>query len=304
MRIFEDFYDPVDLTTCVPATSKVAELNEKFSQDGLYFPLSLNEDIPLGKLLLEQPFTAHSFRFGPFADNILGMHFILQSGKSVKIGGRVVKNVTGFDFTRFLCYSGNHFGSIDKVVLRLRPLAKEISHREITGTPDALNQFRQEFLNSSWVHVVDAFDFILNEQGLRLTLVFSCTPNQTKVFDQQLGELAKNQGCLWNPCAQLPTAPFQSFAKIKTVLSKTLPTAQALVDRWGGSLQGYLGNGYFHFDPPTVKQNNPELLQDMQSLHSEVSALGGHVVCKALSFNAKDKDDWKLALQEKLEALA
>src|SRR5205823_7546559 len=61
---------------------------------------------------------AHAF--GTPRDNVLGLTFIDGTGAVVRAGGRVVKNVAGFDLVRLLTGSWGTLGVITELTLRLR----------------------------------------------------------------------------------------------------------------------------------------------------------------------------------------
>lgn len=238
MNIFEPFYDPSDLSTCVPATQSVAELNARASKDGIYFPLWRNEAASLGSLYLNTRVTSRSFRFGMVGDNTLGLRFKLKTGKTLDLGGRVVKNVVGFDLTRFFAGSQGRLGEPENLVLRLRPLPEIRRELSIEGPLSELEAFRAQLMKSAWVHCIDAFDFEAEKGVLRLGLAYACTKEEAPVFENALQRMGAALGE-----AALPrhaTAPKDSRL---VPLSLTLRLAADLQSRLGGRVSGYLGHG-------------------------------------------------------------
>ena len=65
---------------------------------------------------------APGLRGGPPRDCVLGMDVCLGSGERVKFGGRVVKNVTGYDLAKLFVGSCGSLGVIERAWLRLRPV--------------------------------------------------------------------------------------------------------------------------------------------------------------------------------------
>ena len=61
-------------------------------------------------------------RFGVPKDAVLGMQVCLASGERVKFGGRVVKNVTGYDLSKLFVGSFGTLGVIESAWVRLRPV--------------------------------------------------------------------------------------------------------------------------------------------------------------------------------------
>ncbi|MCA9320398.1 MAG: FAD-binding oxidoreductase, partial [Planctomycetes bacterium] len=60
--------------------------------------------------------------FGPPRDQVLGLQFVTSDGKLGKAGGRVVKNVTGYDLAKLFCSSHGSLGLLTEISLRLRPI--------------------------------------------------------------------------------------------------------------------------------------------------------------------------------------
>ena len=63
-----------------------------------------------------------SYAFGGPRDNAIGLEVITGDGSVVRCGGRVVKNVAGFDLTRLFTGSWGTLGVITEVSVRLRAL--------------------------------------------------------------------------------------------------------------------------------------------------------------------------------------
>lgn len=61
-------------------------------------------------------------RFGRVRDQVLGLRVVTARGEVAVFGGRVVKNVTGYDAVRLLTGSRGVLGVITQATLRLRPL--------------------------------------------------------------------------------------------------------------------------------------------------------------------------------------
>ena len=61
-------------------------------------------------------------RFGPVRDQVLGLRVVTPTGEVATFGGRVVKNVTGYDGVRLLTGSRGRLGIVTQATLRLRPV--------------------------------------------------------------------------------------------------------------------------------------------------------------------------------------
>jgi glycolate oxidase FAD binding subunit len=72
-----------------------------------------------------------------FASEVLGVRFRARSGRLVQAGGRVVKNVQGYDLVRPFVGSFGLLGEVQDVTLRLRP-GVSVAHQSRPGTLDDL----------------------------------------------------------------------------------------------------------------------------------------------------------------------
>jgi glycolate oxidase FAD binding subunit len=115
-------YEPGDLTITVGAATTLAELDAATARHHQWCPLAAwgSDDGSVGATIA----TATS---GPFAhalglprDLVLGLECVDGTGKVLRPGGKVVKNVAGFDLVRLMTGSWGALAAITRVSLRLR----------------------------------------------------------------------------------------------------------------------------------------------------------------------------------------
>ena len=103
----------------VAAGSRLASLREALAGTGLELPLDPpGRDATLGGALAA---AAVGPRFDQPRDAVLGLGVALASGERIRCGGRVVKNVTGYDLAKLFVGSFGTLGVIEWAWLRLRP---------------------------------------------------------------------------------------------------------------------------------------------------------------------------------------
>ncbi len=78
--------------------------------------------------------------FGGVRDQLLGVTVVTGNGRVIRVGGRVVKNVAGFDLTKVVAGSFGMFGVVTTVHLRLRAVPREDLTLVATGSRDNLLQ--------------------------------------------------------------------------------------------------------------------------------------------------------------------
>ena len=117
-------YVPGDLTITALAGTSLAELAHATAAHGQWLGLD-----PAGDRLGTIGATVATASSGPLAhafgtprDLVLGLHAVTGYGDAVRPGGRVVKNVAGFDLVRLYTGAWGTLGPITSVTLRLRAL--------------------------------------------------------------------------------------------------------------------------------------------------------------------------------------
>lgn len=115
-------YVPGDLTLTARAGTPLSELVAAVKANGQWLPLDPwgGDDGTLGATIATATAGPHAYAMGLPRDVVLGMEFVNGNGETVRSGGRVVKNVAGFDLTRLLVGSWGTLGVITEVTVRLR----------------------------------------------------------------------------------------------------------------------------------------------------------------------------------------
>lgn len=189
-RRFTPFIDAVDGALCLPASATVADIHAQAAAHRLRFPLILDADASLREQVDAAKHSPASCRFGPYCDNILGLNWSLPGGRIARIGERVVKTTTGYDWLRFLLHSGRRFGEPVDYVLRLRPDCGFDLDARFDGGITALRGCVTGLLHSGWMHWWDAVDFIAERTAASVRVAIHCPPNEAQVFAEQLALIA------------------------------------------------------------------------------------------------------------------
>jgi FAD/FMN-containing dehydrogenase len=193
-RLFVPFLDEVDGTLCLPANATATDVHAQARAHHLRFPLLLEEAKTLREQIAATTHAPASCRFGPYCDNILGMNWRLPSGRIARIGERVVKTTTGYDWLRFLLHSGSRYGEPVDCVLRLRPDCGFTCIARFDGGIQALDSCVLKLLHSGWMHWWDAVDLIIQDRASFVRLMIHCVPEEASIFAQQLEDVAATTG--------------------------------------------------------------------------------------------------------------
>jgi glycolate oxidase FAD binding subunit len=114
-------YTPGDLTLTAKAGTTLREIHDVVSPHGQMLALDPfgSDDGTIGATIATASSGPLATRFGAPRDLALGLEFVSGLGTTVRGGGRVVKNVAGFDLTRLLTGSWGTLGVITEVAVRL-----------------------------------------------------------------------------------------------------------------------------------------------------------------------------------------
>lgn len=116
-------YDPADLTITVEAGMTHASLNRALAIANQLLPLDppLPERATVGGTLATGIVGMRRARYGAPRELALGMRLVNAAGQSLKAGGTVVKNATGYGMTRLYAGSLGTLGVITEVSFKLTP---------------------------------------------------------------------------------------------------------------------------------------------------------------------------------------
>ena len=115
-------YQPDDLTVVVGAGMPVSDLEEMLGDDDLTAVLPEHPGAAtVGGVVAAAASPWRRLRHGPVRDRMLQVTLATGDGRLVTAGGRVVKNVTGFDIPRLSAGSLGSLGVIVDVCLKLWP---------------------------------------------------------------------------------------------------------------------------------------------------------------------------------------
>ncbi|HUI52906.1 MAG TPA: FAD-binding oxidoreductase, partial [Terriglobales bacterium] len=144
-------YDPEDLTLSVDAGLPLASLADVLAARGQFLPLSVPffKTSTVGGSVASGIDSMLRLQYGASRDFLIGAEFVDGKGQLCKSGGRVVKNVTGYDIHKLLIGSLGTLAAITRLNFRTFPLP-ETSAGHLAGfsTPETALAFRKSVLAS------------------------------------------------------------------------------------------------------------------------------------------------------------
>jgi FAD/FMN-containing dehydrogenase len=123
-RVLE--HEPGDLTAIVEAGIRLSELQAHLAPHGQMLALDPPGDPTIGACLAGDLSGPRRHRYGAMRDLVIGVTVVLADGTVASSGGKVVKNVAGYDLGKLFAGSRGRLGLIARVALRLhaRPAAE------------------------------------------------------------------------------------------------------------------------------------------------------------------------------------
>jgi glycolate oxidase FAD binding subunit len=117
-------YEPGDLTLTARAGTTLAHLTQVCRREGQWLPLDPfgSPDGTLGATVATGSAGPLASAYGTPRDQVLGCEVVTGAGDVVRAGGRVVKNVAGFDLVRLNTGAWGTLGVLTEVSVRLRAL--------------------------------------------------------------------------------------------------------------------------------------------------------------------------------------
>ena len=99
------------------------DLQEAVEQVGLFYPPdpASSRQSAIGGNVAECAGGPRAFKYGTTKQYVLGLEAVLPTGEIIETGGKVVKNVVGYDLTQLLVGSEGTLAIITKIILRLVP---------------------------------------------------------------------------------------------------------------------------------------------------------------------------------------
>ena len=113
-----------DLTCTVEAGVRLSRLQAELARHGQRLSLDPPADPTIGGLLATNASGPLRHRFGAPRDLVLGVTLVLADGTVASAGGKVVKNVAGYDLARLVCGSRGRLALIARASFRLHPLPR------------------------------------------------------------------------------------------------------------------------------------------------------------------------------------
>jgi glycolate oxidase len=119
--------DPGDLVAVCEPGVRTIELAQAAAAEGMLFPPDpgSHTTATIGGNVAECSGGLRALKYGVTRDYVLGVEAVLGTGEVIRSGGRLVKDVAGYDLRRLLCGSEGTLAVMTELTLRLMPAPEE-----------------------------------------------------------------------------------------------------------------------------------------------------------------------------------
>jgi glycolate oxidase FAD binding subunit len=120
-------YTPEDMTVTVEGGATLATLQATLAARGQWLPIDPPhaDRVTIRQLLAENLFGPRRCGFGTIREHLIGLEAVLADGRVTHSGGKVVKNVAGYDLLKLFVGARDSLGIISAATFKLRPLPEQ-----------------------------------------------------------------------------------------------------------------------------------------------------------------------------------
>ena len=302
-----------DMTATMQAGITLRDLNDKLAERGQMLPLdvALADQATIGGLIATNDSGPLRLRYGGIRDLLIGVTIVRADGVIAKGGGKVVKNVAGYDVPKLMTGSLGTLGLIAEATFRLYPLPAESATLRIEAeTPEAAGTLVLDVLGSTLVPTGLAIRWSPTE-GSRLFLRLAGIPPSVAAQAEQARGIASARNleartlsgddarATWDGlaaepwayghdavvarCSVLPSEVPALIRALEAVAERAGLDSLALVQGYGLGLIGLAGRG--------APASDDALIGATAELRERIAPRGGTLVLLAAPLGVKQRVD-------------
>ena len=300
-------YNPADLVVTVQAGISLAALQAQLAEHGQRLPWDppVPPEATIGGLLATNAFGPLRLGFGPPRDWTLGMQVVLGDGRPVRSGGKVVKNVAGYDAHKLHIGALGTLGVITEVTFKVAPLPEKnmtilVHPKDIGEALEFVEVLRQPPLEP--VSLILGSEFESLEAGSEVVVArFEGTDaalrRLSSIAHQRLGDATtilegEKDANYWESLAHLAAYSHDGGIRVRlgarpTALQQLTPAIKQIASRF--ILFGATGLAHIWLNTP----NTIEAVARLANLRALAESIGGYAVVEnALDHSPAALDIW------------
>ena len=293
-------HQPANMTLTAQAGMSLARLQAATAGSGQWLPVDppLPDQTSVGGLISANLSGPCRFSQGTVRDLLIGITVVRADGSVVKSGGRVVKNVAGYDLAKLYCGALGTLGVVVEASFKVRTLPQARAAARITcPNPEAAQDLVERILKAPLEPLFIELSARVPAAGCALVVGFGGAKEDVADQAVTLRSLANDAGRLEELAdeeadafmAELRDSRAGSGALLR--LKASLPTTRAAAfiaaleeeGRAGGlamAVQAHAGNGIIHVrvEPPDEPPAQGSARAIVERLRAVTASLGGTLV--------------------------
>ncbi len=201
------------------------ELQKAVEAEGLFYPPDPARlaSCSMGGNVAEGAGGRRAVKYGTTKDYVNGLEVVLPSGERISTGGKVVKDVTGYNLTQLITGSEGTMAIVTQIILRLIPLPKLrrdllVPYPSIDQAAQTVSEIIRTRIVPTAIEFMERKSFELAENFTKRKLAFrdaaahlliTLDGNQQEALDEdqnKVGEICEKNGALDILIANSPTA--------------------------------------------------------------------------------------------------
>jgi FAD/FMN-containing dehydrogenase len=246
---------PADMTATVQGGMVLSDFQQLLQRAGQWLPIDPPgpESTTIADLLAHDLSGSRRLGYGTIRDYLIGIKVALPEGQIIKAGGKVVKNVAGYDLCKLFIGARHSLGIIVEATFKLRPLPEVESFVQATvDSLDELARLGNALLSSAAAPIlldahnltgrpalVAAFAGLREDVDLQVALAEKLGFSRTDPPSERTG--------FWRNSADAPR-------KASVLPSSTMKTIAAIKP---AQFLAHLGNGIIYFRGGTAPAEQP-----------------------------------------------
>lgn len=293
-----DVFDIDNLMVIVPPGILLKDLNAIAAEKGLRFipgDTPFFENLSIGEWAYRGCPNPSSWKYGAGKHFLLGASYVFPNGDLASVGGKCIKNVTGYDFTRFLTGPYADLAVGVQYIIKLMPQSSfrhryDIAFPTLDSATRFVGELQSRSVSPAWLFWADALagTELFGHKQLEHRILLELDGNETEVLAFKAAVEALAVSCQGQMAVEAVAVPDISFVETATdrfwLLDEFKIPYQAITafsDRFGselasrgaqGGLCGQLAEGKIHV---CVQQNLPDRDDFFAALQTQAKALGG-----------------------------
>jgi glycolate oxidase FAD binding subunit len=288
-----------DLVARLEAGTRLRDAQEVFARAGQWLPIDPPEpDATIGGIIAANASGPHRLRYGTMRDLLIGITYVLPDGTVAKAGGKVVKNVAGYDLCKLFTGSLGTLGLLTEVIVRLHPVPAARRRVLARGRPNGMGQVGNAvpaLLHSSLVPSAVELHW---ERWVTLSVLFEgVDPGaeaQARAAAELLRPFADHVAVSEHERVPPRIERLPSVSRLKISLPVAALARDGLLSgirmktrtgRYGGPIWGHAGSGILYRDTaPDVPEAQAAAIEEIRR---DVGVSGGTVVVQEAPVEVK-----------------